>query len=217
MKYRTRSGTAIYLYECTVQKHNPRLEWLDEHLSCFVNGHAQLPNLTLLRVCKQIYNEARLIPYAANTFVFIAPPSFEKFLHETLLPAHLEAVRSIAIWSPIGALSIMDEEVSWKLWAMPAQIESRRVLTGLQRLTLNFSIYDQVSLDRMDEVHQLLDLGAATGPMLKKVDLNVTLNEIGRPEGEPEVDVEDIVAHIANLRDVMMRTRCRNHRALTKW
>jgi len=102
----------------------------------------------------------------------------------------------------------MDEEISWKHWTVPAQIQSRNLLAGLQQLTLNFSIYDEVSLDRIEEVHRLLNLGAAAGPMLRNVDVNVTLNEAGRLEGEPEIDVASIVCHIVRLKDVMLQMRC---------
>jgi hypothetical protein len=204
---KTYGGTKVYLYECNIHKHNPKLEWLDEHLPCFVDRHAQLPNLSLLRVCKQAYDESRLIPYAANTFVFIAPPSFEKFLHGTLSPAHLKALRSIAIWSPMGALPIMDEEISWRHWTVPAQIQCHNLLSGLQHLTLNFSIYDEVSLDRIEEVHSLLDLSLLAGSMLRKVHINVTLNEAGRLEGEAEVDARGISTYIETLSDAMLQAQ----------
>ena len=203
-----RKSTRIFLYDCTIHKHDPKLEWLDEHLSCFVDGHVGLPNMPLLRVSKQIYHETQLLPYSANTFIFIAPPSFETFVMETLKPVQVRALRSIAAWSPIGALAIMDESVSWKSWIMPARIRSSSLLSGLQHITLNFSIYDEVSLLRIDEVHRLLDLASAVGMQRKKLSINVTLNEAGRPAEEPEIDVKGISQHIEELRDrALMRNQ----------
>ena len=125
--------TKIYLYNCTVHSHNPKLEWLDEHLSCFVDGHTGLPNTSFLQVSKQIYHEAGLIPYAANTFIFIAPPSFERLLLDTLTLKQAQALRHLVLWSPIGSLPIMDDVVAWKKWSLPPQIGQRNLLGGLRR------------------------------------------------------------------------------------
>lgn len=198
------TGAKTFLYECAIHKHDSKLEWLDEHLSCFVDGHMGLPNISLLRVCKQIYNEAGLIPYAANAFIFIAPPSFETFVLQVLMPRHARALRSIALWSPIGVLPIMDEDVSWKHWTIPAHIHSDNLFAGLQILTLNFSIYNDVLLEHIEEVHGLLKVATAAGSMLKKLDIHVTLNETGRLEGEPKVDVESITQHITSLKNVRL-------------
>lgn len=38
-------------------------------------------NINLLHTCRQIYNEARLIPYSTNTFSFDAPRNLRAFIH----------------------------------------------------------------------------------------------------------------------------------------
>ncbi len=38
-------------------------------------------NIDLLHVCRQIYNEARIIPYSANTFSFDTPRNLRAFIH----------------------------------------------------------------------------------------------------------------------------------------
>ncbi|KAJ9666692.1 hypothetical protein H2201_003096 [Coniosporium apollinis] len=50
--------------------------------------------MALLRVCRQIYNEARLIPYSSNTFSFTLASTFSTFL-TSLLPAQRRATTSL--------------------------------------------------------------------------------------------------------------------------
>lgn len=38
-------------------------------------------NINLLHTCRQIYNEARLIPYSTNTFSFNTPRNLRALIH----------------------------------------------------------------------------------------------------------------------------------------
>ena len=161
--------------------------------------------MNLLCVSKQVFHETRLMPCAANGFVFISPPSFETFMMNTLAPFQAQALRNIAIWAPMGALNIMDESVSWKTWSLPPQIQNSDLLCGLRRITLNFSMYDELSMLRLDEVHRLLDFASSAGIKLKDLEINVTLNEADRPDDEPEIDVYSICQQVEELRRTALK------------
>ena len=66
------------------------------HRGCYQSvdeSHRKL-DLGVLRVCKQVYEEARLIPYAANTFSIREPSVFEAFTQQ-LLPVQIQCVRAL--------------------------------------------------------------------------------------------------------------------------
>lgn len=52
-------------------------------------------DLGLLRVCRQIYDEAALITYASNTFAFTCGFALDLFISETLLTPQREAIQSL--------------------------------------------------------------------------------------------------------------------------
>ncbi|KAK5128789.1 hypothetical protein LTR85_000122 [Meristemomyces frigidus] len=77
--------------------------------------------LGVLQVCREIHQEAALLPYHANTFVFATLRTLMSFLKK-LIPAQARAVRRIALVNPCDALPGLAELV-------------RNKLTGLERLT----------------------------------------------------------------------------------
>jgi hypothetical protein len=166
-----------------------------------------LPNIQFLRTCKRIYEEASLIPYASNTFVFIAPASFEAFVSKVLSPEQSHALRSIAIWAPIAPWNVIDKEVSWKHWSIPPCIQSSDLLAGLQRLILNFSIYDEASLEHVDEIGGILAFSRTTGTGLRKVEITMTCDEGARRSGEADIDAGSIVRYVKNITDLMLERK----------
>lgn len=84
-------------------------------------------DLRLLRVCKQIYGEARLIPYEHNTFSISKAAVFEKFIH-SLRPHQLQSFRALHLdvllvsrrdareWSRVieMATTAHDEQKNWE-------------------------------------------------------------------------------------------------------
>lgn len=60
---------------------------------CYNAGNPSL-HLSLLRVCKQIYDEARLVPYFANTFGFQSADTFNLFI-STLTPSKRSALERL--------------------------------------------------------------------------------------------------------------------------
>src|SRR5258708_25883720 len=77
-------------------------EFLSRHMSCFQNGHTHLSNLTLLLTNRQIYEEARGIPYAYNTFAFLSRSSLMEFATKVLRPFQAEGLRNIVVWVPLN-------------------------------------------------------------------------------------------------------------------
>jgi hypothetical protein len=70
----------------------------------------------------------------------------------------------------------------------------------LQHLSLSFSIYSEVLVEPIEEVRKLLEIAAASGPLLTTIGITVTLNEGGRAEDEPEFDLAAVHSSIEKLR-----------------
>jgi hypothetical protein len=147
---RNGKSSAAYYYQCrthfrdyadTVNRKSQHPEWLDQHLSCLVGTSHTLPNLEFLSTCKQIYQEARLIPYSCNTFVFVTPSSLNTFVSKVLAPTQSRALRSIGIWTAISTNEIKDPETSWNCWKASSQIADEQLLSGLQHLQLSISVF----------------------------------------------------------------------------
>lgn len=58
-------------------------------------GHPSL-RLSLLRVCRQVYNEARLVPISRNTFAFEDPHLLRRFI-DSISSIHRRAFRSVQL------------------------------------------------------------------------------------------------------------------------
>lgn len=75
------------------------IDWNSHHGECYsprlaTRRPACELDLRLLRVCKQIYEEARLIPYTDNTFSISKAAVFEKFIH-SLRPHQVQSFRAL--------------------------------------------------------------------------------------------------------------------------
>ena len=69
---------------------------ISRHRGCYQSvdeSHRKL-DLGVLRVCKQVYEEASLIPYTANTFSIRDPSVFEAFTQQ-LLPVQIQSIRAL--------------------------------------------------------------------------------------------------------------------------
>jgi hypothetical protein len=124
-----------------VNKKSQHPEWLDQHLPCLVGTSHKLPNLNFLSTCKQIYHEAKLIPYSSNTFVFVTPSSLNTFVSKVIAPAQSRALRSIGIWTAISTNEVIDPETSWKHWRPSSQIADEGLLNGIQNVQLSISVF----------------------------------------------------------------------------
>ena len=71
-----------------------RLECRPRHANCIESPQGCELNLQLLRVCKQVYEETRLIPYTANTFSVHQSVAFERFTQQ-LLPDQIQSIRAL--------------------------------------------------------------------------------------------------------------------------
>ncbi len=86
----------------------------------------------LLRVCHQIYHEARLLPLTANTFSFSNPPSLDRFLVTT--PTwQLELIRNLHLESSIAYFIDMEH------WRRSSGWAAERLL-GLKELILDVEL-----------------------------------------------------------------------------
>ncbi|GIZ47686.1 hypothetical protein CKM354_001077100 [Cercospora kikuchii] len=71
-------------------------ELTDCHICCKYRQHDCL-NLALLRVCRQVYDEAALIPYSINEFILDASQCAFSAFTSALLPAQREAITRVAL------------------------------------------------------------------------------------------------------------------------
>ncbi|CAK1365954.1 unnamed protein product [Cercospora beticola] len=71
-------------------------ELTDCHICCKDRQHDCL-NLALLRVCRQVYHEAALIPYSSNEFILDATQYAFSAFTSALLPAQRKAITRVAL------------------------------------------------------------------------------------------------------------------------
>jgi hypothetical protein len=171
-----------------VKRHAQHPEWLDQHLSCLVGTSHALPNLKFLSTCKQIYQEASLIPYSSNTFVFVTPSSLNTFISKVLAPAQSRALRSIGIWTAISTNEVTDPETSWKYWKPSAQTVDEGLLSGIQKIQLSISVFasflthdDAGAWRDLKHIGGILEFGKSG---LKKVGVAISQNFEASAEDE---------------------------------
>lgn len=70
-------------------------DYLSHHIDC-LEPHRGL-DIRLLRVCKRVYEEARLIPYTANAFSIIRSSILEDFLQQ-LQPDQSQSIRALHLY-----------------------------------------------------------------------------------------------------------------------
>ncbi|KAK3171946.1 hypothetical protein OEA41_004030 [Lepraria neglecta] len=111
-------------------------DWPKRHETCHCRPFKIAPRsvrTTLLRTCRQLYNEAKYIPYSTNTFGFRSPEVLHNFISLTLLHGtdHALAIRSIMI-EPQRVRHQRDCE-----WEEPLAL-TRRHFTNIEKLHVNF-------------------------------------------------------------------------------
>lgn len=157
--------------------------WSTRHLSCTTEPastradeldawtQAERLDLALLRVCKQVYREARMLPYSTNTFAFNSAQSFQEFAlvrkpHELKAMNHLNLVISIGT-APFSEARSRD-------WVYALHFcNTGRLIKSLKSLDLCIELYDISILDtRADykkmEFRQLIEEVQAPFPLLTK-------------------------------------------------
>jgi hypothetical protein len=155
---KTGHSATAWFYPCHVHfqddssatnKDNHQREWLDQHLPCLTRICPALPNRQFLLTCKRIYQEANLIPYSSNTFIFVTPLSLNIFVSKVLTQAQSRALRSIGIWTAISTHDVSDPQTSWKYWRPSSQIVEQGLLSSVQNLQISISVFAS-SLDQDD-------------------------------------------------------------------
>ena len=106
-------------------------------------------DFALLRVCRQIYDEAALIPYESNTFAFKELLDLDCFVSRVLYPKQREALTSIEVANA-------EEKFYGDKYALFGP-ETTRMLKGLERLSLHYPPGD-VKLDERCGVLAFCDL-----------------------------------------------------------
>jgi len=179
-----------------------KCEWLHEHISCFGHGIGSRPvNINLLLTCKQMYLETYLLPYSSNTFIFIAPASFETFVASALLPAQARALRSVAFWSPVNDKHTIGHDLSWKSWKFSSALVDERLLCGIQRLQVNLSVYESefVAWDNVGEIRGLLGLRVLARWGLRSVEAAV-----GCDGPLKNLNLEGVVRYENRVREILL-------------
>ncbi|KAL5113340.1 hypothetical protein ACEQ8H_008786 [Pleosporales sp. CAS-2024a] len=96
----------------------------------------------LLRVCRQMYAEAALLPFSLNTFC-LRPQSVEHFLHRCLKPAQRNAITSLRlpfVISPQFAGHIYERINMRLLQLTPESVAFAGKLEGLRAITVSMNI-----------------------------------------------------------------------------
>ncbi|KIV99566.1 uncharacterized protein PV09_08744 [Verruconis gallopava] len=199
-----KSRTKVRLYLCRVCLRDGKREWLDQHLNCYTSACKGFPNLGILFTCRQIYEEASLIPFTANTFIFVSPASFESFATAALLPHQAQALRSITLWSPITASRFTDAKISWSSWSIPQIVRERELLVGLQHLTVHLSIYRDDSAHVLDSTRGILSLGHCHIKRLKTVTISTTYDGVDEAHGASETLQKAIEQYTMRLKHVLL-------------
>ncbi|KAF2088904.1 hypothetical protein K490DRAFT_64116 [Saccharata proteae CBS 121410] len=97
-------------------------------------------NMSLLKTCRQIYSEARLIPYSHNMFTFASEMNLAKFVGCVLAEDQVSAIKNMALcvsFSGFISSTVFDPQV-WK--RLPAM--------DFLALKINFDVDDYVSTRR---------------------------------------------------------------------
>lgn len=114
-------------------------------------------NVALLRTCKQVYNEACLIPYYDNTFSFGSGKDLDIFINAVLLPKQRSAIQHLqytldareARNAPLHTRFALGFENQCK----EEKFRDRKILEGLQQRTVDLLIGLKsldITLDRGD-------------------------------------------------------------------
>ncbi|KAI9707800.1 MAG: hypothetical protein M1836_000762 [Candelina mexicana] len=109
-----------------------RVDSCDErHEGCHEDFYEELGRIdpTILLTCRQVYQEARFIPFATNTFSFNEADHLSQFLSK-LFPVQRNAIHGIHIDY------ILEENASFKPWNDFFTVENVKSLKGLRRLHL---------------------------------------------------------------------------------
>lgn len=105
-------------------------EYDELHDECLCNSHVEAAPVSqatdLLLVCRQVHQEAALIPFASNHFCFHCIPSLQWFV-KILAPSQIRAVCSIMISVPSDTGTILTR----------SELKS---FTGIGFLAVNFEI-----------------------------------------------------------------------------
>ena len=103
-----------------------KLYFAIRHNKCTGSVAAALP-LWIMGLCKQVYNEASLVPFQENCFTFSAPQSIEAFLR------HLNPLQQKAL-SHVGVI----QTSTWTMWDAPKLSEPLKLppYLNIKRLTI---------------------------------------------------------------------------------
>ncbi|KAH7342628.1 hypothetical protein BKA65DRAFT_294953 [Rhexocercosporidium sp. MPI-PUGE-AT-0058] len=125
--------------------------------------------LSLLKTCKQIYQEAIDILYTSNTFTVSYPTTIE-FLPLTLLPQRVDTIRNLRFswdfWGPppfsesfwrgrcsdSGLITLRKRQRAWlNIWRIMA------AMTGLRQLYVKLNVDDRWEAISLDNATELLE------------------------------------------------------------
>lgn len=110
-------------------------------------------NMALLRTCKQVYNEACLVPYYENTFSFSSGKDLDVFVNAVLQPKQREALQHVQ-YTVDNRLMERDAR-GFSIGIEPEDVKKyidTRILSGLQQSTVDMLVGLQ-SLDIAMEDH----------------------------------------------------------------
>lgn len=157
---------------------------ISDHRKCYWDSPQYIPSIRLLTVCRRIHEEANLIPFGSNTFIFRSEHDFPRFIRR-LEPRQRNAIaRIICPWSMERHL------LSWRLvlgaecgrgLPPPPHLKSLTVLVELEAKNLTPEV--------------LVEPDMSKRPESKHVPIGALL----ALRGSPLVDVKIVVRHIGGL------------------